>query len=214
MARKKPSDNLDLPTLGEEGDTCDECGAALATDQRYCLNCGTRRGGSRLEFEQLLFAGPSAGATAGIAPAGPVAGGRAPGIRDWSPLVAVGSIAVLGVMLLLGVLIGRDDNGTQVTAAPTATTPEAAATTPTTAAAPTTPAKTTKTAGAGANKAVAGGSGSTEGIAAATTVGKTGQDLVDASKNSPDVVATEGEPEKLDPNGKPGGGSGSTCIGC
>ena len=30
------------PALGEHGEPCQECGAPLAADQRYCLNCGTR----------------------------------------------------------------------------------------------------------------------------------------------------------------------------
>ena len=33
---------------------------------------------------------------------------------QWSPIMAIGAIAVLGVMLLLGVLIGKDDNETTV----------------------------------------------------------------------------------------------------
>jgi hypothetical protein len=212
MARKKQhEDNLNLPALGDEGDACAECGAGLATDQRYCLNCGTRRGAARLDYEPMLFGNAAAAAGPAMAAAGPGASGRIPAVREWNPITAVGAIAVLGVMLLLGVLIGRDDNNTTTQSA---ATPAAATTTATptatTAAAPT---KTPKKAGAGPNAAVAGGSGSTEGIASATTIGKTGQDLVDASKNSPDVVATEGDPEQLDPNGKPGGGSSATCIG-
>lgn len=218
MATRKKDDvtNINLPALGEKGETCAECSAALATDQRYCLNCGERRTGPRLDFERLLPGVAIAGggpATAQAAQAAPMMAVAAPR-NEWSPLVAVGCIAVLGGMLLLGVLIGNDKNATTVAAAPTATATTPAATT---AAAPTTteaaPTEAPKKAGAGANAAVAGGSGSTDGIAPATTLGKTGKDLVDASKNSPDVVATQGTPEKLDPNGQPGNGSGATCIG-
>jgi hypothetical protein len=35
--------------LGSPGDPCAVCGAPLAADQRYCLNCGERRGPRRLD---------------------------------------------------------------------------------------------------------------------------------------------------------------------
>jgi hypothetical protein len=133
--------------------------------------------------------------------------------------MAIGAIALLGVFLLLGVLIGKKDNGTTQTvaaqAAPTTTT--AAAPTDTTAAAPAAPKAKDKAAkGAAADTApgqgnvVQGGSGNTEGIETANT-NATPQEQ---AKNGPDVVATQGAPEKLDPNGQAGGGSGATCIGC
>jgi hypothetical protein len=216
--RKKKSDpKLDLPALGEEGDVCEECGGTLATDQRYCLNCGTRRGGSRLDYEQMLFANAGGGAIGGnggtMAMAAPA--GHHAGIRDWTPAAAVGAIAVLGAMLLLGVLIGKKDNGTtQVTAAPTATTAAAAPTAAPTDAAAAAAAAKNKAAAAGpaAGGAVKGGSGSTAGIPTAAAP-STGKAASDASKNSPDVVATQGAPAQQDPNGKAGGGSGATCIG-
>ena len=36
--------------------TCPSCGAALADDQRYCLNCGQRQGEPRLDFRRHLEA--------------------------------------------------------------------------------------------------------------------------------------------------------------
>jgi hypothetical protein len=221
-SRKKKNDpKLDLPALGEEGDVCEECGAGLAVDQRYCLNCGTRRGGSRLDYEQMLFANPGGGGAMGgnggtmaMAATGPA--GHIPAVREWNPITAVGAIAVLGAMLLLGVLIGNKDNGTtQVTAAPTATTAAAAAPTaaPTDAAAAAAAAKNkAAAAGAAGGGAVKGGSGSTAGIPTAAAP-STGKAASDASKNSPDVVATQGAPAKQDPNGQAGGGSSATCIG-
>jgi hypothetical protein len=62
----------------------------------------------------------------------------------------------------------------------------------------------------GQGDVVQGGSGSTEGIQGADT----NASPQEQAKNGPDVVATGGAPEKLDPNGQAGGGSGSTCIGC
>ena len=38
---------------GQPGEPCEECGAPLAADQRYCLNCGRRRGGPRVDYRQL-----------------------------------------------------------------------------------------------------------------------------------------------------------------
>lgn len=220
--KKDDATSLNLPALGEAGEACAECGAALATDQRYCLNCGRRRTGPRVDFERLL-PGVAAGAAPNGGPGAPAAAATAPMMvaaaprSEWSPLVAVGCIAILGGMLLLGVLIGNDKNTTTVAgtapAATTATT-AAAAPTPTTAAAPTDAkaAKTAKKAGAGPTAAVAGGSGDTSGIAAADTSAKTGKAAADASKNSPDVVATSGTPAAQDPNGQAGGGSGATVI--
>ena len=194
--------------LGNEGDTCSGCGSALAPDQRYCLNCGLRRGEARVDYEtQVMRAGQPA--TAG----GPVVSqGATP---QWTPIVAIGAIALLGVFLLLGVLIGKKDNGTTQTVqaqAPATTTTAAAAPTDTTASAAA--AKPAKGAGAaaapGQGNVVSGGSGSTAGIQTADT-SKSPQET---AKGGPDVVATGGKPAALDPNGQAGGGSSATCIGC
>jgi hypothetical protein len=199
------------PAALPAADACPECGSGMAADQRYCLNCGWRRGGARVDYEaQILRTGPgTTEVTVATAPR-----------SQWSPLVAIGAIALLGIFLLLGVLIGKKDNNNTQTvsaqAAPT-TTAAAAAPTPTTASAP--PDKSAK---GGANKAasagtapgsgnvVQGGSGNTNGIQTADT----NRSVQETAKNGPDVVATGGAPEKLDPNGQAGGGSGATCIGC
>lgn len=121
--------------LGKEGDVCAQCGTKLAVDQRYCLNCGTPRAEPRLDFQRHLSSGGGSGA-------GPSRAGAGGGVQ-WSPLFVVLAIAALGVMLLLGVLIGKDDNEVTVTEVPasTTTTTTPAATTPTTT--PTTPTTTT-----------------------------------------------------------------------
>src|SRR5262245_51361863 len=107
MARtnKPEAGTVELPKLGEEGETCATCGEVLATDQRYCLNCGARRGGTRTDYEGDLTKNGAQPQLNG-APAAGAAGG-ASAVRDWSPITVIGSIAVLGVMLLLGVLIGK-----------------------------------------------------------------------------------------------------------
>jgi hypothetical protein len=106
-----------VQALGEVGETCRKCAAPLATDQRYCLNCGHRRGGPRVDFHEYLPADDPV-AMNGSAPPGPAAASAtAPPLaderpqRDYAPLAAVGGIAVLGLMLLVGVLIGKGDGG-------------------------------------------------------------------------------------------------------
>lgn len=201
---------VEQPTTGN--DPCAQCGSALAADQRYCLNCGLRRGEARVDYQnQMIRTGEPA--LAGGPAAAPVPSGS-----QWSPFMAIGAIALLGVFLLLGVLIGKDDNnGTQTVAAqaaPTTTSAAATPTTNTTAAAPAKDKGGNKPAAAstapGAGKVVQGGSGNTEGIQTADT----NKSVVENAKNGPDVVATGGAPEKLDPSGQAGGGSSATCIGC
>src|SRR6476469_2235503 len=122
------TETLGLPVVGQEGDTCEQCGSALATDQRYCLNCGWRRGEARVDYEGRL------------AGQGATANGAAPPARaqatQWSPAFAIGAIALLGIFLLLGVLIGKNNNSTTQTVAaqaPATTTTAAAPPTDTTA---------------------------------------------------------------------------------
>jgi hypothetical protein len=203
------TETLGLPVVGQEGDTCEQCGSVLATDQRYCLNCGWRRGESRVDYEKRLNGGTYTpnGATA-PAPA-------AAGNPQWTPGFAILAIALLGVMLLLGVLIGKKgNNDTQTVAAQAAPTTTSAAAAPTDTTA-TTASKTGKSKGGsaatpGQGNVVQGGSGSTSGIATADTNASVTQN----AKSGPDVVATQGKPAPLDPSGQAGGGSGATCIGC
>jgi hypothetical protein len=206
--------SIELPKLGDPGDTCPQCGSVLAVDQRYCVNCGARRAETRVDYERQL-------AGSGAQPAAALAGGTpttaAP--PQWSnPILAIGAIAVLGIMLLLGVLIGNDNDGQQVVAgaaAPTtASTPTETAPTDTTAAAPAAPKADAAATAPGAGDVVQGGTGSTEGVAAADTSQQGGGSVQANAKGGPDQVATQGEPEKLDPGGQAGGGSSATCIGC
>jgi hypothetical protein len=216
MARTERTEEntVDLPAVGEPGDTCAACGSGLATDQRYCVNCGTRRGETRVDYERQLTAnGGRPPVTAGV----PATAAAAP--NQFSPIIAIGSIAVLGVMLLLGVLIGNDNDDQQVVAgaaAPTvASTPTETTPTESTAAAPKGgKAKATAATVPGQGNVVQGGTGSTEGIQAADTSQQGGGSVQANAKSGPDVVATQGEPEKLDPTGPAGGGSDAVCIGC
>ncbi len=80
---------------------CSQCGGAIAPDQRYCLNCGNRVAAPRT--------GPPESAAPAVATER-VAVRSEPRQSDFSPLAAVLGIALLGGMLLIGVLIGRGES--------------------------------------------------------------------------------------------------------
>jgi hypothetical protein len=213
------------PTLGEPGEPCGRCGAALAPDQRYCLNCGRRRGEPRVDFRRHLKSEKTAAPEPASAPeaadgAPPTAGGGAKPQRDYAPLAAAGGIAVLGIMLLIGVLIGRGTGSTESSAPPQVVTVGETS---------------GGTAGDGAqgggdkaagskgakkntaNGAVAGGSagtGSAPVVSDDALQGleeQSGESYSDASSKLPDEIATPGAPPPED-NKAPGGGSGGTTI--
>ena len=123
-------DTRELATAPAAEDRCGACGAPLAHDQRYCVECGERRGQSRFPVAQ---------------PATEVRARRARTVRPRRPAtVSSGTtlVAGVGVLLLaigLGVLIGRignDKSAPTRAAAPQVITVQGgggvAATTPTT----------------------------------------------------------------------------------
>ena len=84
------------------GDRCASCGMQLATDQKYCLNCGERRGKPRFAL----------GTTAAPAAAAPAAASKPPKKQRVSSGTAL--VAGVGTLLLalgVGVLIGHTNNG-------------------------------------------------------------------------------------------------------
>ena len=106
-------DTISAPALGPPGELCAGCGAPLAPDQRYCLNCGYRRADSRVPYTEVLpraasgrdgGPGPPGATGAASAPAGPAPGG-------WTPTVALIGVGVVAVVLGVGVLIGRSVSG-------------------------------------------------------------------------------------------------------
>jgi hypothetical protein len=109
-------DTTKLPNLGEQGEPCSSCGMPLASDQRYCLNCGNRRGGPRLDFEKELLGGGTGEPPAGNG-AAPSSAPERPPQRDVGPIAAVAGIAALGAMLLIGVLIGKGNTSSTTPAA-------------------------------------------------------------------------------------------------
>jgi len=104
------------PELGNPGETCRSCGAELAPDQRYCVNCGARRTDPRVDYQNLLAGTNGAdlegAAGAAAAPvAGSAAGAAATGVpaetRAISPLGAAVAVGLLLIAVLLGAVIGK-----------------------------------------------------------------------------------------------------------
>ena len=144
---------LPLPTpqaAAPDRDACAVCHSPLRPEARYCLQCGARREGARLEFLDVLderSGPPAAGAPARRpAPAAtlPTPPSRLDAVRTWP----FGLTAVVLLALLIGLLAGhwiddRDDDAaaTQVirvegagaaagAAAPAATTAAPSSTAP------------------------------------------------------------------------------------
>ncbi|MBS1880809.1 MAG: zinc ribbon domain-containing protein [Actinobacteria bacterium] len=93
------------------GDACPSCGAQMALDQRYCLNCGSRRGDPRLPFmDAVVFMESSKqppGEAAAAAPEPPPQPAKS-GMSPSTTLIA--GIATLVLAVGVGVLIGRSGN--------------------------------------------------------------------------------------------------------
>jgi hypothetical protein len=190
------------PTAGAAG-PCTGCGAPLATDQRYCLECGER---STPMSSVLLGSPPVSGDSQQPPATAPLPGQGTPAATDarQQQRNTVNVIAGVGVLLLamgVGVLIGRAGNSKPV-AAPVQTIsvaqPGAAGTSTTPAApageTPETPAKS----GSSAAKKGASGAGPAKGAggkkAAASTPKSSppnsGKSYEEKSKNLPNQVET------------------------
>jgi hypothetical protein len=96
-------------------ESCPNCSASMAPDQRYCLNCGHRRGDPRLPFMDAVVFMESQGNTGGAGGATPPpppaqSGGSS---KSNGNVVLIAVVAVLVLTLGVGFLIGRigHDNG-------------------------------------------------------------------------------------------------------
>jgi hypothetical protein len=117
------------PPLGDEGTPCTECGAPLAGDQRYCLNCGQRRTHARLPFMEVLEnrfrdSGPAGQSAADPAAAAATQARHTPPVsqsrRIPGDALNWAAGATLAAVFALGIVIGAllDDGSGKVTAAP------------------------------------------------------------------------------------------------
>jgi hypothetical protein len=91
---------------------CTTCNAALAEDQRYCLNCGLRRGAPRLDFSAFWRRyGSSAGVLSQMTPGDRASRERPGGRRPSRPLSAAMAAGVLAIGIAAGAAIGPDHGG-------------------------------------------------------------------------------------------------------
>ena len=133
-------------------DACPNCNARMAADQRYCLNCGHRRGDPRLPFmDAVVFMESMNSAPGGAGTPPPPPAQQSGGSNNkWNANAAlIAGVATLVLAIGVGFLIGRtghNDNSSagngggevkvvQVGGAPvaggeTAVTPEAESATP------------------------------------------------------------------------------------
>ncbi len=89
-------------------DSCPNCGAGLAADQRYCLECGHRRGEPRLPFmDAVVFMETmnSPGGAAGPPPPPPTEPRSSNRMNANAALIA--GVATLVLAIGVGFLIGR-----------------------------------------------------------------------------------------------------------
>jgi hypothetical protein len=214
------------------GEPCQECGAPLAADQRYCLNCGCRRGDPRVDYRHYMAPpqAPFPPAPADDRSIDPTTVGStdqaAKKERDYAPLAAVGGIAVLGLMLLVGVLIGKGGDNSAPAPAPvvvrgggegeTASTGEGE-----------NGSNSAKSAKGGSGKSGAkqkgesltgGGGGKEEEPVQASDEAleslhsQSGADYEEQSKKLPNKIATPGAPPPIDKTKPPGGGEGGAEV--
>jgi hypothetical protein len=97
------------PTPASAGSSCAECGAALALDQCYCLDCGARRGPRSAGLERILV-GLREGGSPGVPSRPPTAASPARGVAPARPravlpgrlTAAVLTLSMLGFGTLAG----------------------------------------------------------------------------------------------------------------
>jgi hypothetical protein len=112
-----PDHSVAPPAIGPTAsDACPTCGAQMAIDQRYCLNCGHRRGEPRLPFmDAVTFMTAMNQPPKEAAAAAPPPPPQKSGISPSTTLIA--GIATLVLAVGVGVLIGRSGDNNSAPAA-------------------------------------------------------------------------------------------------
>lgn len=112
-----PSDSAAPPAMPSmaafgSSESCPNCSARMAADQRYCLNCGHRRGDPRLPFmDAVVFmesmnSAPGGGGGGGTPPPPPTQSGGSN--NRWNANAAlIAGVATLVLAIGVGFLIGR-----------------------------------------------------------------------------------------------------------
>jgi hypothetical protein len=106
-----PTESL---VAGTVGDRCVNCGAPLSPDQRYCVNCGERRGPARFTLPVAAVA------PADTAPASPSGRQHARRPRASQGAMLIAGIGILLLAMGVGVLIGHGSGSTKTVQAPRA----------------------------------------------------------------------------------------------
>jgi hypothetical protein len=189
---------------------CEECGAAMDPQQRYCVNCAARRGNGANPASRY-FATMSKRSRRPLSPPPPKAGVS-------SRAAAVGFFALLPLAVALGVMVGSGDSGSDNSDALLQALKERQATAATTAVAPAATGKAAaKAKGKGKGAKAAKGEGK---VVAHTSNGdvhevsnfsaskekeeadtqivaenpeQTGENYIKAQQNLPDVIVVGGE---------------------
>ena len=213
--------DIHAPTLGAQGEPCASCGAPLAGDQRYCLECGARRTQARVAFREILAPGGAPPTTA----AAPVPSPAPEDPPARSGLAFLGGLLCLLLALGVGVLIGNSgDNATSATTPPPqvitvsgAAAPPAATTPAATTTAPAAGTSTTGSAATKSSKSAKAAKSTAAGKAAANKKlqdlnSSSGADYQKKSQKLPKQVGTAGKPAPKD-NKPAGGGSDFQDIG-
>jgi hypothetical protein len=214
--------DIHAPTLGAQGEPCAQCGAPLAGDQRYCLECGARRADARIPFRDILAR------QGGGPPRTPVVRGYGEERKQPSGMTFLVGLVCLLLALGVGVLIGRSGNDTPTAAAPApapqvisvggaAPAAAAPAATSTGSSATTTGDSSSSSSGSGKSSKDSGAS-STKGGSKATNKAvkeldnSSGSDYEKKSSKLPKTVGTGGKPPPKD-NKPAGGGTDFQDIG-
>ena len=90
----------------EAFETCQECGAPMSRQQRYCVNCAARRSGADNPSTQYFAAASRWRRRGGVR--------QEPEIRRVGKPAAVAALCLLPVAIAGGILIGRGDSGSGV----------------------------------------------------------------------------------------------------
>jgi hypothetical protein len=107
-------------SLGAHGEPCPACGAPLASDQRYCLNCGRRRAGARVPYADLLAGrAPEEVLTPAASQPPPPQSPPRRTVPAGVALAGAGGVAlVLAVGVLIGAALNSEEEPRQLAAAP------------------------------------------------------------------------------------------------
>lgn len=111
------------PSPADAVGRCASCGAPLAADQRYCLECGERRVAMSSVLAGAMPAPEATQSAAAVPPpATPPSPPRGPAAPDGpnrnSTLTVIAGVGVLLLAMGVGVLIGRSGNSSKPAAAP------------------------------------------------------------------------------------------------